>query len=202
MNSEAIVRTTEIGGGSISVSNAFYTIANHGGPHVDAPIHVGVGPGLDSYNVEAFAGPLKVFDVRHFPKGRSITPDVFSEVRPGDVVMIYTGYTPPTNNVDFPETITLTYEAAEFLALLPVRAFATDAFSVANLQDSSAIDSDDPTERAIPIHHAFLSRGTPIYEQLFNVKKTLGNERMFFVGAPLNIRDGDGMIVRPLVFVY
>jgi len=25
---------------------------------------------------------------------------------------------------------------------------------------------------------------------------------MFFVGVPLNIKDGDGMIVRPVVFVY
>jgi kynurenine formamidase len=25
---------------------------------------------------------------------------------------------------------------------------------------------------------------------------------MYFVGVPLNIKDGDGMIVRPVVFVY
>ena len=56
-------------GGSVSVSNAYYTLFNHGGPHVDAPNHVGVGSGLDSYPVESFAGPVKVFDVRQFSKG-------------------------------------------------------------------------------------------------------------------------------------
>lgn len=30
--------------GPISGSNAYYRIFNHGGPHVDAPIHVGMGP--------------------------------------------------------------------------------------------------------------------------------------------------------------
>ena len=51
------------------------------------------------------------------------------------------------------------------------------------------------------IHHAFLSRGIPLYESLFNVDKLLGKTNMFFVGVPLNIKDGDGMMVRPVVFV-
>lgn len=34
-----------------------------------------------------------------------------------------------------------------------------------------------------------------------NVESLLGRERMFFVGAPLNIEAGDGMIVRPVVLV-
>jgi kynurenine formamidase len=46
-----------------------------------------------------------------------------------------------------------------------------------------------------------LSQGIPFYEQLFNVEELLGHERMFFVGAPLNIEGGDGMIVRPVVLV-
>ena len=49
---------------------------------------------------------------------------------------------------------------------------------------------------------SFLLRGIPIYEQLFNVESLIGKERMFFVGVPANIRDGDGMIVRPVVFAY
>jgi kynurenine formamidase len=91
-----------------------------------------------------------------------------------------------------PEVKTLTNEAAEFLATLPVRGFGTDAFSVEALSDTKA-----PT-----IHHVFLSRGIPAYEQLLNIDKLLGQERLFFVGVPLNIKGGDGMIVRPVVFVY
>jgi len=33
-------------------------------------------------------------------------------------------------------------------------------------------------------------------------RRLLGRETMFFVGVPLNIKNGDGMIVRPVVFVY
>lgn len=190
-------------GGSVSGSNSYYTLFNHGGPHVDAPNHVSVGGGLDSYAIEAFSGPLKVFDVRRFPKGRSIPAEVFNDsVRPGDVVLIFTGYTPPQTDDAFPETITLTRAAAEYLATMPVRAFGTDAFSVASLQDTTPVDAETETARAVPIHHSFLSRGIPLYEQLFNVDQLLDKGNMYFVGVPLNIRNGDGMIVRPVVFVY
>ncbi len=137
---------------------------------MDPPNHVGAEGGIDSYPIEAFAGPLKVFDVRRFAKGRSIPAEVFNDsVRPGDVVLVFTGYTPPQTDDAFPETITLTRAAAEYLASMPVRAFGTDAFSVANLQDTSAVDAETETARAAPIHHSFLSRGIAVYEQLFNV---------------------------------
>jgi len=188
--------------GTVSGSNAYYTLFNHGGPHVDAPNHLELGRGVDSYPIEAFMGPLKVFDVRRFPKGRSVPPEVFEgSVGSGEVVLIFTGYTPPPTDEAFPETIALTREAAEYLAEIPVRAFGTDAFSVGNL-DAGPIEAKTGTARALPIHHSFLSRGIPIYEQLFNADQLLGKEKLYFVGVPLNIRDGDGMIVRPVVFVY
>jgi kynurenine formamidase len=187
-------------GQSITTVNSFYTLANHGGPHVDAPVHVDLGPGLDGYGVETFVGPLKVFDVREYPTGRTVPKDVFvgKGIRPGDIVLIYTGWQPPGDGFD---VITLTLDAAEYLAEIPVGAFGTDALSVYDA-DFPPPENPDPHVRAIPIHHTFLSRQIPIYEQLFNVDQTLGHDRMYFVGAPLNIKDGDGMIVRPLVFVY
>ena len=200
-NSFDVIRWTfPVEGGSVSGSNAYYTLFNHGGPHVDAPNHVvetpnhiGVGNGLDSYPVEAFSGPAKVFDVSGYALGRSVPVDVFhGHVEAGDIVLLLTGYTPPQTDDALPQVITLTNEAAEFLATLPVRAIGTDSWSVESLDD-----------RTLPIiHHSFIPRGIPIYEQLFNVAQLLGKENMFFVGVPLNIKDGDGMIVRPVVFVY
>jgi len=35
-----------------------------------------------------------------------------------------------------------------------------------------------------------------------NMDRLLGKSNLFFVGAPLNIASGDGMIVRPVIFVY
>ena len=185
--------TFPVAGGSVSGSNAYYTLFNHGGPHVDAPNHMGEGGGLDSYPVERFSGPLKVFDVRTYSHGRSVPAHVFQGgVEPGDVVVILTGYAPPQTDTALPEVTALNEEAAEFLATLPVRAIGTDAYSIDALNDL----------RMPSAHHSFLSRGIPVYEQLFNVEQVLGKARTFFVGVPLNIEGGDGMMVRPVVFVY
>lgn len=180
------------GADSVHGSNSYYTLFNHGGPHVDGPIHVGAGGGIDSYAVQSFSGEAKVFDVRGLPPGRSIPVGVFrGHVRPGEIVLVLTGYTPPAGDA-FPVVTTLTNEAAEYLATLPIRAFGTDAFSVEAL-----------TEVTAPwIHQTLLSRNIPVYEQLQNMQRLLGRNRLFFTGAPLAIKDGDGMMVRPVVFVY
>ena len=193
-NSFDVIRWTfPVEGGSVSGSNAYYTLFNHGGPHVDAPNHMSMGGGLDSYPIAAFSGPAKVFDVSGYALGRSVPIDVFQGyVEAGDIVLLRTGYQPPQTDNALPQVVTLTHEAAEFLATLPVRAIGTDSWSVESL--------DDTTQPSI--HHSFLSRGTPVYESLFNVAQLLGKQNLFFVGVPLNIKDGDGMIVRPVVFVY
>lgn len=190
---ELLEWTLPVDGGTISGSNAYYTLFNHGGPHVDAPVHVGESGGIDAYPLEAFSGAAKVVDVREYTVGRSVPLSVFQgTVQPGDVVLLLTGYSPPADDTALPEVRTITHEAAEFLAALPIRAIGTDAFSI----ETSA-------DMALPlVHQAFLSRRIPIYEQLLNVERLLGKERMFFVGVPLNIKDGDGMMVRPVVYVY
>lgn len=180
-------------GAEISGSNAYYTLFNHGGPHLDAPNHIGLEGGIDTYPIESFSGPVKVFDVSGYPIGRSIPADVFrGNLDPGDIVLLATQYTPPQTDQELPQVTTLTDEAAQFLASLPVRAIGTDSFSIENLDDLSM-----PS-----LHHVFLGHGIPVYEQLFNVESLLEKENIFFVGVPLNIPDADGMIVRPIVFVY
>ncbi len=190
--------------GPVAGSNSYYTIFNHGGPHVDAPNHMGMGQGLDSYAIESFMGPLRVFDFSDLETGRTITKELLDEraIEPGDIVIVHTGYVPPQTDTELPESVALTYEAAEFLANVPVRAFGTDGFSVASLTDQSPVNADSEVARVFPAHNAFLSRGIPIYESLVNVDQLIGEESMYFVGVPLNIQNGDGMIVRPVVMVY
>jgi arylformamidase len=189
---EVIKWTLPMEGGSVSGSNGYYTLFNHGGPHVDAPNHMSEGGGIDSYPVEGFSGPVKAFDVSGYAIGRSVPASVFqNHVEAGDIVLIFTRYTPPQTDDALPEVKTVTNEAAEFLANR-VRAYGTDAYSVEALTDT----------KLPSIHHVFLSRGIPVYEELVNVDKLLGKAKMFFVGVPLNIKGGDGMTVRPVVFVY
>lgn len=190
---EVVNWTMPAEGGTVSGSNAYYTLFNHGGPHIDAPSHMGVGGGVDSYSLEAFSGPVKIFDASSYPVGRSIPAPVFQgRVEAGDIVLVFTRYVAPQSDEAVPQVRTLTEEAAEFLATVPVRAYGTDAWGIESLANTK-----------LPlIHHSFLSRGIPVYEELLNLERLLGRERMFFVGVPLNIRGGDGMIVRPVVFVY
>ena len=198
---------TELHGGALTLQNSYYTFFNHGGPHIDAPIHVGLDGGVDSYPIDVFSGPLKVFDVSHFPAGRTVAIEAFEDanIRPGDIVIIYTGYKAPKSD-ELPNSTTLTWETAEYLARVPVRAYGTDARSVASVHQSGLEDTtafDQPLSvRVSPVHHAFLSRRIPVYEQLFNVAALLEKERMYFTGVPVNVKSGDGMIVRPVVFMY
>ena len=204
-NSFNVVRwEQELSGGTLSGSNSYYTLFNHGGPHVDAPNHIGLNGGLDSYSVEVFSGPVKVFDVSHFSVGRTIDAEYFlgKDINPQDIVVLYTAYEPPQDDMSYPEAITLTREAAVFLSSIPIRAIGTDSQSLYSFQDTRPVTADTLLATAAPIHEAFLSRGIPVFEELFNVDRLLGKENMFFTGVPLNIKDGDGMIVRPVVFVY
>jgi kynurenine formamidase len=189
--------------GPVSGTNSYFRLFNHGGPHVDAPSHIGLDGALDSFPVEAFTGPLKVFDFSHLDIGRSISVGMMEAlpISAGDVVLIYTGYSAPASE-GMPEAVALTYEAARYLADIPVRAFGTDAFNVESMTDQSPIATDNEIAQVIPAHHAFLSHGIPVFEQLVNLESLLEKSNMYFVGAPLNIRGGDGMMVRPVVLIY
>lgn len=190
--------------GPVTGSNSYFRLFNHGGPHVDAPNHVGLGLGVDSYPIDSLVGPLKVFDFSHLEVGRTITTEMVSNlnIAAGDVVIIYTGYSVGSKpDSEWWPCVAPTHEAAEYLADIPVRAFGTDC-GVESVTDQSLVDTDNPIAKAIPGHYAFLSRGIPVYETLVNVDSLLGKSNMYFVGVPLNIKDGDGMLVRPVVLVY
>jgi kynurenine formamidase len=200
---EVINQEFEFPDGVLTVANSYLTIFNHGGPHMDAPSHLNLGEGIDSYEIDDFIGPLKVIDVSNLPFGRtvSLSEIMKHDIQPGEIVIIYTKYVLPEEN-ELPHRIALTPEAAKYLANLPVKAFGTDSFNVESDDNPTGVISETATQRIAPIHYEFLSKGIPLYEQLFNVDKLLNKKEMFFVGQPLNIVNGDGMIVRPVVFVY
>jgi len=189
--------------GKITGSNSYFTLFNHGGPHVDAPAHMDLGGGIETYPIEVFAGPMKVFDVSSYRYGHNVPVDVFRDkVGQNDIVMIFTKYTPPQIDGLMPKTITLSPEAAEYLATLPVKAFGTDAWSVMSFDDTVKVNSDSEAATLSPIHYSFLSRRIPIYEGLYRLDELVGYKQVYFVGVPLNIKDGDGMLVRPVAFVF
>jgi kynurenine formamidase len=190
--------------GPVTGSDSYFRLFNHGGPHVDAPNHVGLGLGVDSYPIDSLVGPLKVIDFSHLEAGRTITTEMVSnlDIAAGDIVVIYTEFSVDSkSDSEWWACVAPTHEAAEYLANIPVRAFGTDCI-VENVPDQSPVNTDNPVAKVIPGHYPFLSRGIPLYEHLVNVDSLLNKSNMYFVGVPLNIKDGDGMMVRPVVLVY
>ena len=186
--------------------DSYYTLFNHGGPHVDAPNHTEQGAkGLDTLPLSSFFGPVKAFDYSHLPQGGLIRRGDLEtkNIEPGDIVLVYTGYQPPAEG-EIPTITTLTKEAAEFLAEIPVRAIGTDGLSLESFSGFSARAEAGAAdyESLLPVHFTFLMRDIPGYEQLANVDRLVGRENALFVGVPLNIKNANGMLVRPVAFIY
>ena len=119
-------------------------------------------------------------------------------------MLLYTGYQAPTQADENPVYTVLSEDAATYLAELPIRAIGMDALGCDSLSEfgRKAGQGDTDYQVLLPIHHSFLTRNILPYEQLNNISELLGEENIFFVGVPLNIVGGNGMIVRPVAFVY
>jgi kynurenine formamidase len=85
-------------------------------------------------------------------------------INAGDIVLTYTGFTLSKSEDTWPQAIALDYKAATYLAAPPVRAIGTDALNIESMTDQSPVSSDDEVARIIPGHHAFLSKGIPVFE--------------------------------------
>jgi arylformamidase len=188
------------------VRNSYLTLFNHGGSHIDGQNHLEQGAkGVDGFPLDKFVGPLRLLDFRSRPKDSLLSrADLEAQgIRPGDVVIAMVGYTPPTGVDDIPSFTSLSAEAAEYLASVPVRAFGTDALSVENFRRLYGLSADvTGYARVAPVHYAFLSRGIPVIEGLVNLEQVVGKKPVVFVGFPLKIADGDASPVRATAFVY
>ncbi|MDX1503019.1 MAG: cyclase family protein [Thermoanaerobaculia bacterium] len=177
------------------VRNSLFTLLAHGGPHVDAGIHIFPDGGtVNDFTLDQFVGPLRLVDVRNLPKDQAISRETIEEsvIRQGDIVVLFGGYEPPREETQFPEYHCLSAAAAEYLASIPVRAFATDGWSV-----------DARGSRLGPVvHEAFLLRGIPVIEQLVNLAAIPEDGEILFVGLPLNVADANGAPMRAAAFVY
>ena len=187
------------GNDPVYYQNSYYTLFNHGGPHVDAPNHLERGDtrGIDSYNLESLVGPIRLVDVRGSSADQRVN---MSELKAagvvrGDIVIMLTGYIAPVKRDELPSIRALSKEAAEYLASIPVRAFGTDSLSV-DVWGLGGL----PYEQSV--HHVFLAHGIPIVEQLTNLEALIATHGSVFVGLPLKVKGGDGSPIRAAAFLY
>ncbi len=188
-------------------SNAYWTLFNHGGTHVDAPNHMQRGAkGVDAYALESLIGPIRLLDFRRHAQDKPIELSEITSlgVRPGEIAILHVGYKPPSRPDELPSYGYLSNEAAEYLAAIPVRAFCTDGLSVESFRRIYDLVSQGAKgyQTLTPVHHAFLTRGIPAIEGLVNLDALLGESNAVFVGFPLKVPDGDGSPVRAAALLY
>ncbi len=118
--------------------------------------------------------------------------------------MLMVGYTPPSGNDELPSYPYLSQEAAEYLATLPVKAFATDAFAVESVARMYEAMAEGVTgyEGMAPLHRTFLTRELPVFEALENLEELVGLGDFVFVGFPLKVKGSDGSPIRAAALIY
>lgn len=189
------------------VADSFIELYNHVGPHHDPPNHViKGGRSTDQFPLDRFFGRAVVIDLRDKPKDEPLTVADFKDrgLRPDDVVIAFVGYTPPATADEFPSYAYLSADAAEYLAGLPIKAFASDMPSLGSIKNYMALMAKGVkgSDAITPEHYAFLSRDIPNIEGLVNLERIVDEEHVVFVGFPLKIKDGTGGPMRAAALVY
>jgi arylformamidase len=170
----------------------------HYGTHVDAPLHfIADGPAMQDIPLDRFYGPgviwhldkpsLGLIDASDFERARPAP-------RPGDIVVLDTGWGDKIFEHDYHTHPYLTPEAAQWLVDHQIKMLVVD-FSTPDLPKAKR-----PTDRKyeFPVHAILLSAGVLVAEHAAP-PHALRNRRVDIMFAPLNIVDSDGAPVRGLV---
>lgn len=167
----------------------------HHGTHLDAPNHFIIdGPSFDAVPLERLYGPGVVwsFEVEEF--GLIDVADLEAarpRMRPGDIVLLDTGWWQRIDDPSYTRHASLTPEAAQWLLDRGAKMIGVD------FATPDRAPSNRPEGFYWPVHHILLPRGVLIAEHVTNLG-TLRNRRIeaFFNG--LSIEGSDGAPVRAM----
>jgi kynurenine formamidase len=175
-------------------------ISEHCGTHTDAVFEYDEeGPHLDESPLAYWYGPGVCLDVSSVQFPEYITAEVLEaayaasglEIRRGDIALLHTGH----GDKVFP---TLRY-AEEYPGLTTDGAEWLASKGVVNIGvDNLAIDHSDDAE--FSAHQVCKRYGIVNTESLTNLDK-VANRRFFYVGVPLNIREGTGSPIRAMAML-
>ena len=188
------------------VFNAFVELYDHAGAHADSPNHViENGATVDELPLEGFFGRARVFDFSSRARGSPIVAaDLVDQgIEPGDIVIVHIGYEPPGPE-DLPAYPYLSAEAAEYLAGIPIKAFASDMPSTGSFSRYGELAAQGlkGSANVLPEHYALLSRGVQNIEGLINLGMLVGETDVVFVGFPLKLAGVSGGPMRAVALVY
>jgi len=189
--------------------DSYITLFNHAGPHVDAPLHMFPNTAaVDEYDLERFFGNAKILDFSDRPGDDFVTLEEIKKfnIQKGDIVIFYCGYKVTKGPDEVPNYTVPTKEAAQYLADLPVKCYATDGLAVDNMPmliDRFGQGVTDLEEFG-PVHYSFLSKGVPIIEGLQNLDAIASYGEVVFAGFPLKTsgKAGDAAPMRAVALIY
>ncbi len=167
----------------------------HHGTHVDAPRHfLNDGPAFHEIPVERLCGPGVIWDIPKEPLAL-ITPEDLENatpaIRPGDIVIINTGWWKLVNTEKYEEHPSLSPEAAQWLVDHQAKIVGVD-FSTPDLTAHLR-----PADFEFPVHYTLLRRGVLVAEHMTNLDELSGHRVEIVFGA-LNVLESDGGPARVL----
>jgi kynurenine formamidase len=178
-------------------------MGDHGGTHVDAPVHFDEKPGAKSIEqlpLEMFFTEAVCLDLSHKPLKSDISiADLEAAekaagvtIQPKDTVLLHMDFYRRAHGTegyitDFPG---LTKESATWLGKRGIGMFGVEAVSPGR-----------PGRNNFEVHHVCRDMGFTHMEGLVNLDQLVGKGRFRFIGFPLKIRGGTGSPIRAVAWL-
>ena len=178
-------------------------MGDHGGTHVDAPVHFDERPGAKSIEqlpLETFFTEAVCLDLSHKPLKSDISIAELEAaekaagvtIQPRDTVLLHMDFYRRAHGTegyitDFPG---LTKESATWLGNRGIGMFGVEAVSPGR-----------PGRNNFEVHHVCRDMGFTHIEGLVNMEKLIGKGRFRFIGFPLKIRGGTGSPIRAVAWL-
>lgn len=167
----------------------------HHGTHVDAPRHFMLdGPTFDQIPIERLYGPAVVWRIEKGPYGVIGVDDLEAarpQVRPGDMVLLDTGWAQYINTEKYEDHACLSVQAAQWLVDHGVKLLGVD------ISTPDLTTHKRPEGFTWPVHQILLSRGVLVAEHLTNLGG-LANQRVEAMFLAIPIAGSDGAPARAL----
>jgi arylformamidase len=167
----------------------------HFGTHVDAPCHFVIGaPTMDQVPIERFYGPGVIWHIDAGDRtaiGVAELERATPRMRPGDIVLIDTGWWRHINTSRYEDHPFLTGEASDWLVARGAKLVGMDNSS----PDQASHYRSKNYE--FPVHNTLLSNGVLIAEHLTNMSQ-LADRRVEIMFLAINIAGSDGAPARPI----
>jgi kynurenine formamidase len=188
--------------------SCMFRIPDHAGTHMDAPVHTVEGAGfLEDVDLSKLIGEAVVLDLDRGGADHGYTAEELEEagadVRPGDIVLLYSGYRDAAPGERMRQTW-LTPGAAEWLVARGVHAVGIEPACpdplYAGLYEYGWADRPTPNPPSWPAHGILLRSGVYIIEGLTNLDRIRGR-RVRFAALPALIPGLTGGPVRAVAWL-